>query len=46
VLKLLPPLTISDADLAFGLDVIEEAVEAVVPAAAAPVLPGGLPVIA
>ena len=46
VLKLLPPLTISDADLAFGLDVIEEAVEAVVPAAPAPVLPGGLPVIA
>jgi len=46
VLKLLPPLTISDADLAFGLDVIEEAVEAVVPAAPAQVLPGGLPVIA
>jgi len=46
VLKLLPPLTISDADLAFGLDVIEEAVEAVVPAAEGPVLPGGLPVIA
>jgi diaminobutyrate-2-oxoglutarate transaminase len=36
VLKLLPPLTIADEDLRFGLDVIEEAVDATV-ATAAPV---------
>jgi diaminobutyrate-2-oxoglutarate transaminase len=33
VLKVLPPLTISDDDLAFGLDAIEAAVNAVVPSA-------------
>ena len=32
VLKLMPPLTISVDDLAFGLDVIEAAVDAAVPA--------------
>ena len=46
VLKLLPPLTISDADLRFGLDVIEEAVEAVVPASTDPVMTSGVPVVA
>jgi diaminobutyrate-2-oxoglutarate transaminase len=44
VLKLLPPLTISDEDLRFGLDVIEEAVDAVTPIA--PAKPTGAPMIA
>ena len=46
VLKLLPPLTIPDADLRFGLDVIEEAVEAFVPASTDPVMTSGVPVVA
>jgi 4-aminobutyrate aminotransferase-like enzyme len=34
VLKILPPLTISLDDLAFGLDTIEAALDAVAPTAA------------